>query len=324
VSSALAAIGIAQSWDTQGPMGNPDLSASALVAMAALVPLLGWVWVARRNAGLLAPGHRFRFGPLTAAIAVAGPVSHLWWARPVLLEIATASAPPGQSAAAARLVRSWWACLIGGVGSLLLQRALTLLGYRGFATHLPVWAELVLRSAPVFLLPVAAVQFAVLVRRIGRWQHGGAPAAGPVTAPPDAGAVRPLSQGTAVACGLVTVVLLATPGIATLVQLSDVYLLPAGRPGAQWTAAGYLITATAVFAAVARLVLQPPAGSRVLVTALCWAALLGLLSPALPRIPDDWDVAGGLLLIVSALAGLVAADRVDRCGVSRRRRSWAG
>jgi hypothetical protein len=89
-------------------------------------------------------------------------------------------------------------------------------------------------------------------------------------------------------------------------------------------AAAYLITATAVLAALVRLVLQPPAGSRVLVTALCWVALLGLLSPALPRIRAEWDVAGGLLLVVPALAGLVAADRVDRCGVSRRRRFGAG
>jgi hypothetical protein len=53
-------------------------------------------------------------------------------------------------------------------------------------------------------------------------------------------------------------------------------------------------------------------------------AVLGLLSPALPRIPTEWDLAGGLLLVVSAVAGLVAADRVDRRGVSRRRRFGAG
>jgi hypothetical protein len=322
-SSVLAAVGIAQGRSTLA--GTSQLGTAVVVAAAAVVPLLGWVWVARRNAGLLAPELPFRFGPLAAAIAVAGPVSNLWWARPVLLEIAAASAPPGQAGETARLVRRWWTCLIGGVGSYLAHPVITELARRVPAGRIGVWAEVLLAQAPVLLVPAAAVLFALLLHRIGRWQAGRSPDADAATRQPDTGAVRPGGRTAALAFGALSFGMLATGGVAALVLASDGYVLAFLRPYVVGHATIFLITAAFVAAALVRLVLQPPAGSRMLATALCWAAMLGLVPPAMHGLPEGWDVAGAVLLVAAALAGVVAADRTERSGgVSRRRRSGAG
>lgn len=311
VSAALAAAAVLQVWPRPRWRADVDLEAAVLVATAALVALVAWVWIARRNAGLLAPGRPFRFGPLTAAFAVALPVSHLWWVRPVLLETALASAPSGETAAAVRLVRSWWACLIGGVGAILVEPTVTLTGYRLPVTGLPVCAELALRFAPVPLLPAAAVLFALLLGRIGRWQAQ-EPVVREVAAPAAVPPVGPAARVIAVGCAVVAIALLVAAGVAALVNLNSPYLLPEGRPIVGRHAATNLITAAAVAVPALRLALSPPAGARMLVTVLCWTALLGLAHPRLFGLPGGWGVAGALQLVASAVTSLVAADRVDR------------
>ena len=172
-------------WGDNSFVWRSETLTSTLVAspvlVAAMVLLLVWVWRARRNAALLAPGHRFRFSPGFAAGGLLIPLVNIWLARPVFEEIWTASRPADTAPDSIRLVRRWWLCLLSAfaislVGSIAIPIPIVTYGSGstpvsgGDEALAALLAQAVLNTVELILVVVYAVLFAAIVRQVSRWQ----------------------------------------------------------------------------------------------------------------------------------------------------------
>jgi len=164
-----------------------------LLAVAALLALVGagvslliWVWRARGNAELIAPGRRFHFSVDFTPWSFLVPVAGLWWSRRVLGEIWAASAPK-EGRGDGQLVRAWWLCQLTSV---VLNLLVTIVTNATTADPDPaagraaLLAQLVLdlrnsawTSTIQFGTSVATAMLAgTIVLRVSRWQSDSVPA----------------------------------------------------------------------------------------------------------------------------------------------------
>lgn len=83
------------------------------LVVATGVTWLVWVHRARTNAGVLSPGHRFRYSPGFSVVGMVVPFANYWWFRPILEDICIGSSPDRPADDTVRLVRACWGISIG-------------------------------------------------------------------------------------------------------------------------------------------------------------------------------------------------------------------
>lgn len=88
------------------------LLALPLIVATGIIWLV-WIHRARTNAGLLSPGHRFRYSPGFSVGGMVVPFANYWWFRPILEDICIGSSPDRPADDTVRLVRVCWGITIG-------------------------------------------------------------------------------------------------------------------------------------------------------------------------------------------------------------------
>ncbi|WP_147259497.1 DUF4328 domain-containing protein [Pseudonocardia hierapolitana] len=148
--------------------------------IAAAVTTLVWVHRAGTNAAALSPHLRPRYTPAASVGLLLIPLANLWFLRPVLEDLCTASSPYTPDARGARLVRACWATtVVTATVSLLGNLAMHGISTQLYGPGRPVdetlntWmatAGLAFATVEYLLAIACTVLFARVVRHISRQQ----------------------------------------------------------------------------------------------------------------------------------------------------------